>query len=225
MGKTSIRGGDKCRIAPPSSFASVARDIETAPPMGSAPSTSNRLPSGDVWMPPNLTSWVAEIIRAPLRLKPMEASNATRIVRGEEAGLGPTDARDIISGTKVPYAPPRLMRRHWQPNRTPQNDAISRRPTRRARVCVTGTGSSMTTWQSENHNVGNGSSVKLIQIKVNDWFKEYRRRGVSGVPANLTTDGVYGSKSKAATVWLQNRWDIDADGKVGSVTWAKLKLG
>lgn len=90
---------------------------------------------------------------------------------------------------------------------------------------VTGTGASMTTWNSENENLGNGSSVRLVQIKANDWFKEYRRRGTSGVPANLTTDGIFGSKSKTAVVWLQNRWDITADGKVGSVTWSKLKLG
>jgi peptidoglycan hydrolase-like protein with peptidoglycan-binding domain len=58
-------------------------------------------------------------------------------------------------------------------------------------------------------------SVKAIQTAANVWLKYYGR-------PLLVVDGIAGDKTTAAIKYLQGKFGVTVDGKVGPVTWARL---
>lgn len=85
-------------------------------------------------------------------------------------------------------------------------------------------GACVLTWtqKSNRYKAGRGSAVSHIQSRVNVHLAKFRGWGYSP-PANLTVDGVWGSKTTAAVKWLQGKWGLTKDAKVGPATWSKLK--
>ncbi|MDO5533240.1 MAG: peptidoglycan-binding domain-containing protein [Propionibacteriaceae bacterium] len=78
-------------------------------------------------------------------------------------------------------------------------------------------------WKSRNYSAGRGSAPRKIQELLNRNMRDMRNRGVSGVPGNLTVDGILGNASHNAIVWYQGRNGLDTDGIVGNATWQKLR--
>lgn len=79
-------------------------------------------------------------------------------------------------------------------------------------------------WSSNNYSKGWGDSAKKIQELLNRAMRDARARGASGVPANLSVDGILGNASHAAIVWYQRRVGLSpVDGIVGNATWQKLR--
>lgn len=84
-------------------------------------------------------------------------------------------------------------------------------------------GTATCTYKSDRYRAGRGSAVAHIQSRLN-------AKRVSGAPAALVVDGVWGSKSKAMTEWFQNWVNtellhytlLSVDGVVGSATWGYL---
>ena len=79
------------------------------------------------------------------------------------------------------------------------------------------------TWRSRNFANGRGSAPAKIQELLNRAMRDARARGASGVPANLSVDGILGNASHAAIVWYQGRVNLIADGLVGNATWQRLR--
>jgi peptidoglycan hydrolase-like protein with peptidoglycan-binding domain len=72
---------------------------------------------------------------------------------------------------------------------------------------------------------GHPSAIKLIQTRLNARRSAIISAGgnIANVPAPLTTDGVWGPKTRAMTEWVQGHSSLTVDGIVGEKTWNKIK--
>jgi peptidoglycan hydrolase-like protein with peptidoglycan-binding domain len=93
--------------------------------------------------------------------------------------------------------------------------------------------------QSLSHLPNNGlvDAETILQLDEDVWLsgKEVLREGCTGEEVkalqemftvfdlqSLTADGYFGRKTKAAVIWFQQNWSLQADGIVGKQTWAAL---